>query len=71
MSSPPPPSILSNDIFIADNTGVSKSMSFAQDVCITGWSSVGDAPPASAGVKKSIQAAAHGGSGAYIGMFFF
>lgn len=66
MSSPPPPSILSNDIFIADNTGVSKSMSFAQDVCITGWSSVGDAPPASAGVKKSIQAAAHGGSGAYI-----
>jgi len=46
-------------------------MSFAQDVNITGWSCVGDAPPAGAGVKKSLQAAAHGSSSAYIGMFFF
>ncbi|KAF5354117.1 hypothetical protein D9756_006888 [Leucocoprinus leucothites] len=66
MSSPPPPSIFSNDIFIADNTGISESKSFAQDVCIAGWSSVGDAPPASAGVKKSLKAAAHGNGSAYI-----
>ena len=66
ISSPPPPSILSSDIFIADNTGLSRSMSFAQDVCITGWSCVGDAPPAGAGVKKSLQAAAHGSSSAYM-----
>jgi hypothetical protein len=72
VSSPPPPSILSNDIFIADNTGgVSASKSFAQDVCIGGWSSGGDAPPASAGVKKSLKAAAHGSDSAYIGAFTF
>ncbi|KXN82024.1 hypothetical protein AN958_03297 [Leucoagaricus sp. SymC.cos] len=66
-SSPPPPSIISNDIFLADNTGShSTSNSFARDVSITGWTSVGDAPPASAGVKKSLKAAAHGSGSAYI-----
>ncbi|KAF9444717.1 hypothetical protein P691DRAFT_324048 [Macrolepiota fuliginosa MF-IS2] len=65
-ASSPPPSIFSNDIFIADNTGVSSSTSFTQDICITGWTSVGDAPPTSAGVKKSLRAAAHGSGSAYI-----
>ncbi|KAJ3565534.1 hypothetical protein NP233_g7570 [Leucocoprinus birnbaumii] len=60
MSSPPPPSIRSSDIFLADNTGMSKSKSFAQDVSITGWSSVGDAPPTSAGMRKNLKAVAHG-----------
>jgi hypothetical protein len=35
-----PPSILSSDILLADNTGlggVSTSKAFVQDVCITGW----------------------------------
>jgi hypothetical protein len=69
ISSPPPPSIRSNDIFLADHTGsIGSSKAFAQDVGITGWSSVGDAPPTSAGVKKSLKAAAHGNGSAYIGM---
>lgn len=65
-SSPPPPSILSNDIFLADNTGMSSTASFTQDVRIPGWTSVGDAPPASAGVKKNLKAAARGTGSAYI-----
>ncbi|EKM75456.1 hypothetical protein AGABI1DRAFT_123205 [Agaricus bisporus var. burnettii JB137-S8] len=62
--SPPPPSVVSSDIFLADNTGESPR-SFAQDVRIPGWTSVGDAPPSS-GVKKSLQAVADGSGSAFI-----
>ena len=39
----PPESIFSADIFLADNTSSTSSLLFAQNVRISGWSTVGDA----------------------------
>ncbi|KAG6890038.1 hypothetical protein C0995_012495 [Termitomyces sp. Mi166 len=37
-----PPSVFSKDIWLDDNTGSGKSLAFAQDVRINGWTNVGD-----------------------------
>jgi hypothetical protein len=39
-SSPTPPSIISRDIWLGDNSG--ESLTFARDVKISGWTHVGD-----------------------------
>lgn len=49
-----PQSILSADIYLSDNTGGAPALAFAQDVRISGWTTVGDR----AGRKN--------GSGAYV-----
>ncbi|KAF9044070.1 hypothetical protein BJ165DRAFT_1479129 [Panaeolus papilionaceus] len=50
---PPPESIFSADIFLADNTGNSPTGAFAQDIQIPGWTMVGDAITSPVGAKST------------------
>ena len=49
-----PHSVFSADIYLSDNTGCAPSLAFAQDVCVAGWTTVGDG------------AGRRNGSGAYV-----